>query len=326
MLMDTHEFNQAKENGMVVDDLLEEMRRTTKNEVPVLWLTSNMPTSMEQVLSQRLNIPVKSAPMGDSIGLIQPIQLSTLGVATTSLVPFPFTLDLQEGLRKGGKSSFPEDKAPLMGAGSGAADSDDDNAGVFIPAGLGVMVLCCIASGVLFLMGMFSGFGLPELQAKVDSTNSEIESLKATESDLRSKVNLNDYLQEVLWHAKARTRSYVSLTDELKKKIPTESVWIQNLKVTGHDDNNILEITGKSLNHQAVISFARSYDAVPYTSAILIDSIKEMKIGIRRVYDFKISGNLNLTSILSDMKDKKQQPLKNGDVKSSEQAAKSGSK
>ncbi len=329
LLMDTHQFGHAQENDMVVDDLLEEMRRTTKNVIPVLWLTSNMPASMEKVLSQRLSIPVRNAPIGDSIGLTQPIKLSTLGVATTSLVPFPFALDLQLGLKKGGRSSIAESElAPIGGGTSASGDSDLDDAGnsfgIFIPIGIGVMVLCGLLTGVLFLMSMFSEKSLPDLQTKVDNINGELASLKETEKQLRGKVNLNEDLQEVLWHAKARTQSYVALTNQLKDNIPTDSVWIQNLNVTGQNDNSPLEITGRSLNHQAVIDFARSYDSVPYTSAILIDSIKEIKIGTRRVYEFKISGNLNLTSILTEIKSKKEESSRNSEKKPVEQPGKSG--
>lgn len=293
--MDTSEFKMAAQSPMVVEDLLEEMRRTTKNEVPTVWLTSNMPIVMEQVLSERLQVPVRSAPMGNSIGMQQPIQLSTLGVTTISSVAFPFDLDILEGMKASGGT------LPAAGNEPGAKidTGDSASADLFIPLGIGAIVLGAIVTGIMCGLSFLSGQGIPDLESKVNSTQVEVTALQARETELRSKLNLNQDLQTALKQAKARTHIYVALTDELKEKTPSDQVWIQTLKITNAGSASPLELDGKALNHQSVINFARSFDDVPYTKAVLIDAIKEGKLSGNLIYDFKISGSLNLDSVVS---------------------------
>jgi len=294
LIMDTSEFHAPMVSGMVVEDLLEEMRRTTKNEIPSVWLTSNMPAPLEQVLSERLRVPVRSAPLGNSIMMAQPVQLSGVGVATTSYVPFPFDVDILEGLKAGGGTvGTASDAGPKVDTGEYAS------ADLFIPIGVAGLVLGLVVTGILCAMGFVSGQGLPELQSKVDSTKAELATLQGREKELRSKANLNQDLQTILKQAKARTSVYVALTDELKDKTPTDQVWIQTLKVDSLDGTNPLEMAGKALNHQSVINFARSFDDVPYTKSVLIDTITEGKMGSTQVYDFKLSGSLNLEPMMA---------------------------
>jgi len=294
LIMDTSEFKSASFNTLVVEDLLEEMRRTTKNEVPTLWLTSNMPVEMEQVLSERLRIPVRSAPLGNSIAMANPVSLAGLGTAATSFVMFPFELDILEGVKAtGGLAVAGSDSHAKVDV------SDSGTADLFIPIGAMGLVLCSITTGILFAMGMISGQGLPEIQSKLDSAKNEVAVLQGREKILRSKANLNQDLQNVLKQAKAKTSVYVALTDELKEKTPTDQVWIQSLKIDSQGGSNPMEVEGKALNHQSVINFARSFDDVPYTKAVLIDAIKEGKISGNLVYDFKLSGSINLDPMLS---------------------------
>lgn len=295
LIMDTNEFKTAHVNNLVVEDLLEEMRRTTKNEIPTLWLTTNMATEMEEVLSERLRVPVRSAPMGNAIITNAPISLSGLGVATTSHVPFPFELDILEGIKASGGMA-----STTGGDSSAKLDTGESStADLFIPIGIAALVLAGVATGLMAGLAFVSGQGLPELQSKVDSTKNELAGLQVKEKELRSKANLNQDLQNVLKQAKARNSVYVALTDELKETTPTDKVWIQLLKVDTQGGASPMEMDGKALSHQSVINFARSFDSVPYTKAVLIDSIKEGKIGGSLVYDFKLSGSLNLDSMIS---------------------------
>ena len=294
LVMDTSEFKNANINMLVVEDLLEEVRRTTKNEIPSVWLTSNMPVEMERMLSQRLQVPMRSAPMGNALTMPDSVRLSGLGAATSSQVPFPFDLDILEGVRASGTmGSMGVDKTESQDGGS-APD-------LLIPAGLGSIGLGLVATVILYAMAFFSGLGLPELQTKVDSLKTEVLGLRVQEKTLRSKVNLNMELQNVLRQAKARTSVYVALTNELKEKTPTDQVWIQALKVVTVGDSSPLELTGKALNHQSVINFARSFDDVPYTKAVLIDAITEGKLSGNLIYDFKLSGSINLAPMLAKM-------------------------
>jgi Tfp pilus assembly PilM family ATPase len=296
LVMDTSEFNSPVVNGMAVEDLLEEMRRTTKNESPAVWLTFNMPGNLEQVLSERLRVPVRSAPMGNAISMPQPVELSGLGVATSSYVPFPFEVDMMEGMKAAGGIA-------VSGGDSGGKieSGDSTSADLFIPIGVAGLGICAVVTGILCAMGFVSGQGIPELETKVESVKSELASLQVHERELRSKANLNQDLQKILREAKARTTAYVALTDELKERTPTEQVWIQSLKVASQDGANPMTMDGKALNHQSVINFARTFDDVPFTKSVLIDSIQEGKLGSTLVYDFKLSGTISLDTMMSKL-------------------------
>lgn len=280
--MDTHEFAHAAPGSIVVEDMLEEIRRTVKNEQPVLWLTHNMPAAMENALSEMLGCPVRTAPMGNAIAMSQPLALSGLGAAMNSVVPFPFELDITEGIKSsGGSSSAASEVAADI-------DSGDGPPPWLIPAGVASLVLGGIASGVLYGMASMSAMQIPDLTSKLESAKVEVAGLQTRQAELKKKVELDKSLLEMVEKAKIRNHVYVAFTEDLKHKTP-EQLWVQQLLV-----NDEVTMEGKALNHQSVINFAKSFDTAPYTRAVLIDSIKEGRMGASLVYDFKISGGVNL--------------------------------
>ncbi len=277
--MKTSEFANATPQSLVVEDMLEEIRRTVKNEQPVLWLTHNMHAAMENALSSVLGCPVRTAPMGGAIAMAQPMALASVGCAMTSVVPFPFELDITEGLKSTTASASSE--AAEMAAG-------DSGPEWLIPAGVAALVLGGLATGVLYAMAAMSSAQIPDLTSKVDGAKVEVAGLQSRQAELKKKAELDQSLLDMVQKAKIRNHVYVALTEDLKHKTPTQ-LWIQNLIV---DDE--MEMDGKALNHKSVINFAKSFDSAPYTKAILIDAIKEGKLGSSLIYDFKISGGVNL--------------------------------
>ncbi|MCE3234007.1 MAG: hypothetical protein K0Q50_187 [Vampirovibrio sp.] len=281
--MDTHEFVHAAPGSIVVEDMLEEIRRTVKTEQPVLWLTHNMPPAMENALAEVLGCPVRMAPMGNAINMGQPLQLSSLGSAMTSVVPFPFELDITEGIKSAGGSS-----ASATSEVAADIDSGDGPPPWLIPAGFASLALGGIASGILFAMASMAAMQIPDLTSKVESAKVEVAGLQTRQAELKKKVELDKSLLDMVEKAKIRNHVYVAFTDDLKRKTP-EQLWVQQLQV-----NDEVSMEGKALNHQSVINFAKSFDTAPYTRAVLIDSIKEGRLGSSLVYDFKISGGVNL--------------------------------
>ncbi len=282
LAMDTRNFAEAVNDPIVVEDLLEEIRRTTKSMQPVLWLTQNIPPQMEEVLASRLDCPVRTAPLGNAVAMSQPLALSTVGASMTSVVPFPFDLDITEGLNKSGGTSVSNDVAHDVGGSEGGGPA------WLIPAGVASLLLGGIASAGLWAMATAVGAQIPDLQNKVDAAKVEVSGLESRQAELKKKVELDQTLLDMVQKSKIRNQVYVALTSDLKAKTP-EEVWIQNLTV-----NDVFELAGKALNHKSVINFAKSFDAAPYTKAILIDSIMEGKLGGSLIYDFKISGGVNL--------------------------------
>lgn len=286
--MDTRNFANAANDPIVVEDLLEEIRRTTKTLQPVLWMTHNIPASLEEALSRHLGCPVRMAPVGNAIGLGQPLSLAAIGTAMSSVVPFPFDMDLAEGLGRSGGASL----GPGIPVSDSGGSGEGESPAWLLPAGIGSLALGGVSSAILWLMAAMTGAQVPDLQNQVDSVKVRVAGLQSRQAELKRKAELDQSLIETIEKAKIRNYVYVSLTEDLRKKTPTE-VWIQSLKV-----NDGMELAGKALNHKAVINFAKSFDETPYTKAVLIDSIVEGKMGGSLVYDFKISGGVNLDKSL----------------------------
>lgn len=286
LLMNTSEFDQAAPNAPVVEDMLEEIRRTTKNEQPVIWLTHQVPTIMEQILSDVLGCPVRPAPTGNAVAMAQPLQLSTIGCAMTSATPFPLALDILEGLKASGGGTNHGFHGSAM-----TSDNATDSASSgewLIPAGIAATILGGVITGGLSLMAGMTAGQLPDLQSRLDGAKVEVAGLDSRIQELRKKVELDQTLLSMVDKARIRNQVYVALTRDLQQNIPAR-LWVQTLKV-----NDQLEVTGRALSHESVIRFAKSFDASAYTRAVLIDAIQEAKLGGNIVYDFKISGGINL--------------------------------
>jgi Tfp pilus assembly protein PilN len=287
--IDTSEFSAPNPDSIMVEDMLEEIRRTTKNIQPSLWLTQNMPPAMEQILSSRLGCPFHPAPVGNGLQMQQPMQLSTVGSALTSVVQFPFDFDLAAGM---GKTSG----MPMAAGGGGQGEGDAADIGWMIPAGVASIVIFGLITAGLFGLSTFTSMQLPEVQKKRDESKLVVAGLEARQRELKKKVELDQTLMQMVDQAKIRNHIYVALTDDLVKKTP-EKVWIHTLKAA---DN--LEMQGKAMSHQSVINFARSFDQAPYSKAIQISAIKEGRLNGALVYDFKIGGNVFLNPALAEKK------------------------
>lgn len=287
LAMDTSEFATAAEGSLIVEDMLEEMRRTTKNEQPVLWLTHNMPNAMERTLSNVLGCPVRSAPVGDGVTLPEPLQLSSIGCVMSSVVQFPFELDILEGAKSVGMPTHAADTG-------GESEGDSSVPGWLIPAGVFSFLAGGIATGIIYALAAMAANDVPDRQAKVDTAKVEVSGLQSRQKELKKKAELDKSLMDMVLNAKIRNQVYVALTDDLKEKTP-QKVWIQAIKVSDQ-----LEMSGKAISHQSVINFAKSFDNTSYTKAVLIDAIKEGKLDGKIIYDFKISGGVNLDKKLLD--------------------------
>ncbi len=287
LAMDTRNFATGASDTMLVEDLLEEIRRTTKTLQPVLWMTQNIPAPLCDALSGHLECPVRSVPLGTAINMTQPVSLAGIGAAMSSVVPFPFDLNILEGTR-----SLSSPTAGSSKMASGGLETSGGGPSWLIPAGLASVVLGGLLSAALWLLAVSVASQVPGVQSKVDGLKVEVSGLQSRQAELKRKAELDQTLIQILQTAKIRNFVYVALADDLKRKTPAQ-IWIQSLEV-----KDGLTLTGKALNHKAVIQFAKSFDAAPYTKAVLIDSIMEGTLGPNLVYDFKISGGVNLDKSL----------------------------
>lgn len=279
--METTGFSQIDGDSLVIEDILEEIRRTTKSNQPSLWLSHNLPPAMGKALSQRLESPVVVASLGTSLSLpAQPVSASAAGAALTSVVAFPFEFDINEGISPSGVSS--SNNASMADLGG------DDGPPALIMAGAACLILSVLVTGVLFLMATMAEQQIQPLTSNRDSMRMQVASLEGRQAELRRKLELDKSLLEAVHNARLRNRVYVALTDDLKRKTP-QQLWIQSMKV-----GQSLEVQGKAMHQNAVLDFARSFDSAPYTQSVLIDSIKEEKLKTSVVYDFKLSGGVRL--------------------------------
>jgi hypothetical protein len=176
--------------------------------------------------------------------------------------------------------------------------ADGGGPGWFIPLGLASIALGCMGSGILWLMASSVGAQIPNAESRVASAKVEVSGLKSRQEVLKRKAELDQSLIQLLEKAKIRNLVYVALTDDLRANTP-EQVWIETLDV-----NEGLTLSGKALHHKSVINFAKSFDTAPYTKAILIDSIMEGRMSHSLIYDFKISGGIQLDRSLLPPKEK----------------------
>lgn len=287
--MDTRDFASATADSITVEDLLEEIRRTTKAVQPTIWLSYDLPPAMQQVLSERMGSPIYTAPLGQALVLNQPLQLPTVGVTLTSMVQFPFDFDILAGLKPGsGSSSFSPSPASAGATAAPAMEDIDGDGSPLIPIGGAAFILSGLITAGLFIASMMVGQQVPQLESKRDSAKTEVSTLESRQAELKNQVALNQALLAMIQSSRIRNHIYVALTEDLRQKTP-EKIWIRSLQV-----NDAMELDGKALSHQSVINFARGFDEAPYGKDIVIKSIKEGRLGGTLVFDFVIGGGINL--------------------------------
>jgi Tfp pilus assembly PilM family ATPase len=281
LTMDTEEFFKPTPSTVVVEDLLEEIKRTSKKNNPAVWLTDNMPSTMQNYLAQTLECPISPIPQGSMLSNLQnPVRLSSLGTALTSIAPFALELDFLNLSETVNGSNLPEHALP--------GTEEPNNLQWLIPAGIGSLALGGLVSFGLFIIATMAAQQLPPLKANVDTIKLEVAALQGRETELKQKVQLNQLLRDQIQRSKAKNHVLVSLTEDLKQNTP-KSLWLQSVTV-----GNTLEMLGKALNHKPVMYFAKGFDTSQYFKNIQIDAITESQLGSNLVYDFKISGLLNL--------------------------------
>lgn len=284
--MNTQEFDTATDNSIVVDDLVEEIRRSCKNLSPVIWLTYQMAESMRHFLAQRLELPFTPCMLGNTLALDQPnLSLPAVGVTMSSTVEFPFEFNLMTGAPKstGGKSSA------TSAAAVPDSDGDKQTGDMLMKLGVGSIAAGVLMTGALFGANEFWAKGeVAKLQTRQQQMTQDIASLQARINILKAENAVQEALMTMIKNARIRNKVYVELTGDLQKKTP-EKLWVHSLKV-----GDELELAGNALAHQAVINFARSFDGLPYLSSVMIDSIKENFIAGTTLFDFKIGGNVVL--------------------------------
>jgi hypothetical protein len=277
--------NDGSADFFIVEDLLEEIRRTTKNTIPSVWVTHDLPDVLRKSLSERLGCPFFPTMLGESLAKHDPtpVSLAAVGTAMTSFVEYPCQFDINRGLTRinGSSASSNTSTKDLIGP-------DDSGPGPLIMGGGILAAVAVFVSLILFFMNMMTSQQVPDLTSKRDSVQMQVSALQSEVTELKRKSALDSSLLEAVHNAQIRNQIYIALTSDLKRKTP-QQVWLETLTA-----GEILSVSGKAMNQSAVIHFAQSFDDAPYTKAILIDSIAENKVSETTVFDFKFSGGIKL--------------------------------
>ena len=276
--MDTREFLTATGESMVVEDIVEEIRRTTKMAQPTIWLTHNMPMNMEGILADKLGVPFRAAPLGDSITIHDEIQVATIGTAMSSIIDFPFDFDILSGVGK----------TLDAGGGGGLDEGSQGNIDWIIPVGAAILVLCLIGTAVVYGINFTISGKVPELEGQQAAAQTANAALQSEINTLKAQVDQDTRLLDVIGGAAVRNKVYVKLSDDIRHKVP-EGAWVRSIDVTA----GALEIQGVSKSDKQVVNFAKQFNNSFYAQGVGVESIKQKLIGGTPVFDFMIKGTIN---------------------------------
>ncbi len=290
--MDTTGFSTADANSTYLLDMMDEIRRTCKNLMPAIWFTHNMPDMMSQILSERLGVPVRPCSINPALpGQVYPDQTtvmpSTVGAAMHHLVDFPFEFDLLS--TAGSTAAGKMDSA----GGEGGDDPEGGTPLMLIGAGVGTWVLLLSLWGAMMLYDTLAlQTQLTDLEKVKKSKLEIVTNLNVQLAEFKKKYALQNEVLEIVENAQLRNLLYLTLTQDLQRVTPSK-MWLHNINTDGS-----IVFEGRAMDHQAVINFARTFDEVPYTGQVQINSLKEGMVGTVPVFDFKITGQVNLNKNL----------------------------
>lgn len=285
--MDTRDLAHANPDNFSVTDLMEEINRTSKSATPSIWLTYNMPGEMDQVLTDKLGIPVRPCFIGPSIQVeIPALSVSTAGSSMRSDIPFPFDFDLSSSQRLYAQSSSKGGKGKPSGP-----DMAPEKANMALIGGVICMAITLFVYCVLLVMNnLVIGGQIGDLTSKKATLEAEKADLEMKISQNRGTYDIQTFAIDTKQKAKIRNTVFTKLIDDLREKTPA-NVWISEIKVVGDDT---ITVAGKALEHQSVLDFAKAFDDVPYAENIGISKLSEGSMGLTPVYLYNISGKVKL--------------------------------
>lgn len=270
IILDTSDLKVMGEEAPVIQDLVEEVRRTIGMTRPVLWCTYGIPESLSTALTARLGTAVKPMLPGKALSLDDTkLSLASIGVAAKSYDKFPALIDIQPTAEMG----------PAAGASSGAFNL------MIITAGV-LFVLAVLISLGLFGAGVGIEIFTKGVESEIATQTTKITALQAEVNELNRLISINKELANRVNNIVKKNETIYKVSEAMKDKIPG-NVWLDSLKI---GDN--VELDGKSVDYKSVMSFSRNFDTQesPVTG-LSFDSIQEVSEKGIPVYKFKMLGN-----------------------------------
>jgi Tfp pilus assembly PilM family ATPase len=292
--MDTRSLQDVSSRSSVLDEIVEELDRSAKRFEPIIWLTHKLSDICNQDVASRLGVPVRSCLISPAFPVDRPsISVAAVGIAMRQQVDFPFNLNLTQAGKNNTTTKTKEKNEKKAKIAAPRIKSDEENQSMQLAMRLGLAscVLVGLVGGVFSFMNNSVTTKVKEQESKKVALEQNITLLTAQVDDLKRKASVYENLTTLSRSARLRNKVCLNLAEDLQRKTPT-NVWVSSIDLTSG-----FQLEGKSLDHRAVMDFARSFDSTRYTSSVLINSIKEGFVGTTPVFDFKIGGQVNLANM-----------------------------
>ncbi|MGD9579761.1 MAG: pilus assembly protein PilM [Vampirovibrionia bacterium] len=278
VLLDTSDLKIMGEDAPVVQDLVEEVRRTIGMTRPVVWITSGIPESLSTSLTPRLGANVRPMQPGANIQMDDSkLSIASIGICCKSYDKFPVYVDIK----------------PIV-----SAESSGELLGSFklmLAIAFILAVIFTLITIVLMGMSFLTGMEYDKNQSKISTQTNEITTLQTEVNSLQQKSDINKLLSTKLSDVVTHNESISKITDAIKNRIP-DNLWLDSIRI----EQNKIAIEGESLDYESIILFARNFDKnespdgepSPINNMSLnnieetIDSKTKMK-----VYKFSMEGN-----------------------------------
>lgn len=206
VLLDTTDLKSMGEDAPVVQDLIEEIRRTIGMTRPVLWLTYGINDSMAFKLTSRIGATVKPMLPGEDIALLDDkTSLSAIGVCTKSIEAFPASINIQD-------TQSPESSSGLQ----------TSFIAMIAIAGILAVLVGLITMG-LFGFSFVKGQELKKLQEENNTIQTKIVELGQT-----SLGGVSQELVQAILTIKDADKTMYETIVNVEKSIPNDT-WVSKL-------------------------------------------------------------------------------------------------
>lgn len=278
VLLDTSDLKIMGEEAPVIQDLVEEVRRTIGMTRPALWLTYGIPESLATALTPRLGANVRSMLPGTNVQLDDPkLSLAAIGLCAKSFDPFPAFIDITPAVD-------PESSGEILGSFKLMI------AGAFVLA-----VIMGILTVILIGLSLWFNHMATKADEKITEQTNNINTLQTEVNELQKRTSIDKELSDKVQRIVAQNGSISKITDAIKEKIPS-NLWLEKVAVSGD-----IQIEGKSIDYDSIIQFSKNFEdsenlsgtPSPITNMSL-QNIEEVDDKGRTVYKFSMVGQPKL--------------------------------
>lgn len=245
VLLDTSDLKIMGEDAPVIQDLVEEVRRTIGMTRPVLWLTYGIPESLSTALTPRLGANVRPMLPGENIRLDDPkLSLSAIGISCKSYDKFPAFIDIKPTVDA-------EASGEILGSFK-----------MMLATAAVLAVVFFAATALLWGATAFANMQHKSAQDKILELTSKKTALESEVGNLQRQSKINNELADKLRGIITHNDSISAITDAIKNKIP-DNVWLDKVTV----EPGVIYIEGNSLDYESIIQFSKEFDANSVTTS-----------------------------------------------------------